>query len=355
MTVMTVTTTSPTSPETEAAFSITTSASSPSSLSTSPALSLATNGSNSFMPVLTASIAMRPGCVTRAVIRSTRISAGSGGRLPTCHSPFAGSYVPTSGDASTNSSPAGSCAVTTTSVAVLKGSRFPTLTKTVTSSPTRAASGWKVTSKPTSAMLKGMTVAEDESLPGFGSVVTVVTRASFFTAAPMRSDLTMKRDVIVRLSPGGIVPRSHGNGVAQSPMLKTKSNSGSAMSATVTPAAADGPALRTTRVKMGSLPNGPSSTSSLVTERSASGASWSVSVAVRLDVPPTPGVFWTVAVLTSVPVASALTVPVNWSVAVAPSGRFPTASSAPDPPTGAQLPAGATAHVQVAPVSPAGT
>src|SRR5262245_52910419 len=219
MTTMSMTTTSPTSPETEACFSTTTSASSASSLRTSPALSLATNGSNSFMPVLTASIAMRPGCVTRAVIRSTRLTAGSGGRLPTCHSPVAGSYVPTSGDASTNSSPAGSCAVTTTSVAVSKGSRFPTLTKTVTWSPTEAAPGWRATSTPTSAMLGGTTVTEEESLLGVGSAVTAVTRASFVTGAPLRSLSTKKSEVITRLSPGGIVPRSQGNGVAQSPML----------------------------------------------------------------------------------------------------------------------------------------
>ena len=124
----------------------------------------------------------------------------------------------------------------------------------------------------------------------------------------------------------------------------------------VIPADRDGPRFEIETVYTSGAPGATGSgESEMVTLRSASGFSVSVSVAALLvetgSMTPDGGV--TLAVLASVPVAAGLTSPSSTNVADPPARRFTEALIGPEPDAGQEEP-GVAVHVQDTPVIVAG-
>ena len=95
-------------------------------------------------------------------------------------------------------------------------------------------------------MYTGPVVVVAVLFAGTGSLVADVTLAVLTIGFTARwFDGTLKVDVIVRTSPGGIVPSAHGNTVTQSPALDTNVSPGGVGSATIAPDASLGPPLVT--------------------------------------------------------------------------------------------------------------
>ena len=156
-------------------------------------------------------------------------------------------------------------------------------------------------------------------------------------------------------APGAIAPSTHGNAVVQAPPLESKVRPLGVGSSTMTLVALDGPVFVTTIVYTATFPGPRSCGPVLVTDTSASGVTWSVSVALLGVGSPNPGGFWALhRVDERARWRRPPPCPASRRVASRPSGdsRWPrsrrsrsAARSSPRP---------LATHVHVAPVSPAG-
>jgi hypothetical protein len=192
-----------------------------------------------------------------------------------------------------------------------------------------------------------------ELLSGFGSLVGLVTVAVFAILEPEKSLGALYVTVIVLVSNGARIPNSQGKAVMQSPVLETKFSPAGVGSSTETLAAFDGPLFVTVIVYVTFVPGMMLAGPVFVISRSATGVSVLLSPLFALlgsDVP-TGGV--TVAVLTRLPVALAITVPVAVKVIVPPLATLTVALMSPVPEAG-QLEPALALQVHVTPVIVAG-
>ncbi len=158
---------------------------------------------------------------------------------------------------------------------------------------------------------------------------------------------------MLRVAPGGTVPRAQGKAVVQSPAVLTKVRPAGVGSLTTTFAALDGPALLTWIVYTSVAPGTTFAGPVLVMLTSALGTSVLTSVLLADDGSDTPAGGVMVAVLTSVPIAAAEMVPLAVNVTVPPGGRSTSALILPAPAAGQAAPP-AAAQVHVTPVMSVG-
>ena len=159
--------------------------------------------------------------------------------------------------------------------------------------------------------------------------------------------------LITLLEFGGIIPKSHGKAVVQSPVLLAKTKSTGAVSARLTFAALLGPALDTMMVYVTLEPGVMVAGPVLTTLKSACGVKVLLSALLFEVGSEVPAGGVTVAELTKLPVALARIVPVAKNVSVPPLSTSTFVLILPVPDAG-QLEPLLAVHVQVIPVIFAG-
>jgi hypothetical protein len=261
---------------------------------------------------------------------------------------------------------AGTVSATVAPVTAL-GPAFDATIVYVTGEPGTALATPSVSVIERSACGANVSVSVAELLAGVGSVTPPGTvTVAVLTRLPVAAALTVPVKVYVTLPPTGrftvalMLPDPLAVQLAPPALTQVQVGLGIAagtVSTTVAPVTALGPAFDATIVYVTGWPGTTLATPSVfVIESSAWGVNVSVSVAVLLagvgSITP-PGTV-TVAVLTRLPVAEALTVPVRVYVTLPPTGRFTVALMLPDP-LAVQVPPPAPTQVQVGPVIAAGT